>query len=87
MVSVSDPTKTEANTSITLECPICHSIFQLIHIEPSGMHELLTLVDTCQKTGVDYPLPSLEELQAIKKRVNRWFNEQMRLEERRGDGQ
>lgn len=46
------------------------------------MHELLTLVDACQKAGIDLPLLDHEELKAIKQRVNRWFYQQTKY----GDG-
>lgn len=73
MVSGAYAVKTEINTSITMECPICHSVFQLVHIEPSGMHELINLVEAAHQANLDIPLPTPEEIQEIRSRVNRWF--------------
>ena len=68
-------TPEDIHPAITLECPICHSIFALIHLEPSNMHEILTLVDLAQKVNSDIPIPSQQEIQAMKKEANRRFYE------------
>ena len=73
VVKTSPDTTKEVQHTVTIECPICHSIFQLIHLEPSGMHDLLTLLDTAQEALPDIPIPTREELLAMKKEVNRRF--------------
>ena len=75
VVNNSSATTKDIHPAVTIECPICHSIFQLIHLEPSGMHELLTLLDTAQEAMPDIPLPSQEEIRAMKKEANRRFYE------------
>lgn len=78
MVNTYPSIVTKVNTSVELECPVCHSIFQLIHLEPSGMHELLDLVDAAQKSSIDLVLPTLEEIRMMIKEVDRKFYEENR---------